>query len=97
MATEIPMVQAVERDWNTAPVKERDVKSWDITTDVVIAGYGGAGVCAAIEVVEAGADVLALECRESGGGTTITSLSKGSLAFAACDGTHISVTASGIS
>ena len=73
MATEIPMVQAVERDWNTAPVKERDVKSWDITTDVVIAGYGGAGVCAAIEVVEAGADVLALECRESGGGTTITS------------------------
>jgi succinate dehydrogenase/fumarate reductase flavoprotein subunit len=67
------MVSAVERDWNTAPVKERDVSSWDITTDVLIAGYGGAGVCAAIEVAEAGVDVLALECTEAGGGTTITS------------------------
>ena len=73
MATEIPMVQAVERDWNTAVAREKDIGSWDITTDVVVAGYGGAGVCAAIEIVEAGVDMLALECAESGGGTTITS------------------------
>ena len=73
MATEIPMVQAVERDWNTAVTREKDIGSWDITTDVVVAGYGGAGVCAAIEIVEAGVDMLALECAESGGGTTITS------------------------
>ncbi len=73
MATEIPMVSAVERDWNTAPAKERDVASWDLTTDVLIAGYGGAGVCAAIEAAEAGVDVLALECTDAGGGTTITS------------------------
>ena len=58
MATEIPMLQAVERDWNTAAARAKDVPSWDITTDVLIGGYGGAGVCAAIEVAEAGVDVV---------------------------------------
>ncbi|MCH2170606.1 FAD-dependent oxidoreductase [Myxococcota bacterium] len=73
MATEIQMVTAVERDWSTDPVRASDISDWDLTTDVVIGGYGGAGVCAAIEGVEAGADVLAIECRPTGGGTTITS------------------------
>ena len=63
MATEIPMVTAEERDWATAAVKARDVESWARTTDVLVGGYGGAGVCAAIEVAEAGVDVLALERR----------------------------------
>ena len=73
MATEIPMVTAEERDWATAAARARDISSWDRTTDVLVGGYGGAGVCAAIEVAEAGVDVLAVERRESGGGTTITS------------------------
>jgi len=73
MATEIPLVTAVEREWATAPARAADIGRWDVTTDVLIAGYGGAGVCAAIEAAEAGADVLALECTGAGGGTTITS------------------------
>ena len=73
MATEIPMVTAEERDWVTSPARARDIANWDRTTDVLIGGYGGAGVCAAIEVAEAGVDVLALERRETGGGTTGTS------------------------
>ena len=73
MATQIPMVTAEERDWATAAARARDISSWDRTTDVLVGGYGGAGVCAAIEVAEAGVDVLAVERRESGGGTTITS------------------------
>ena len=73
MATEIPRVNAEERVWATAAALEKNVSSFDLTTDVLIGGYGGAGVCAAIEVAEAGVDVLALERRETGGGTTITS------------------------
>ncbi len=34
---------------------------WDLETDVVILGYGGAGACAAIEAHDAGAKVLILE------------------------------------
>ncbi|ONM50712.1 FAD-dependent oxidoreductase [Nocardia donostiensis] len=41
--------------------------TWDRTADVVVAGYGIAGVCAAIEAARAGADVLILE-RTSGWG-----------------------------
>src|SRR5258705_2602465 len=43
---------------------------WDDTADVVIAGLGVAGACAAIEAREAGADVLVLERAGGGGGTT---------------------------
>jgi succinate dehydrogenase/fumarate reductase flavoprotein subunit len=44
--------------------------SWDDTADVVIAGLGVAGACAAIEAREAGADVLVFERASGGGGTT---------------------------
>jgi succinate dehydrogenase/fumarate reductase flavoprotein subunit len=44
--------------------------SWDEEADVVIAGLGVAGVCAAIEAREAGASVLVLERASGGGGTT---------------------------
>ena len=47
-----------------------DVASWDETADVVIAGLGVAGACAAIEAAEAGADVLVFERASGGGGTT---------------------------
>ena len=43
---------------------------WDESADVVIAGLGVAGACAAIEAREAGADVLVLERAGGGGGTT---------------------------
>src|SRR5262245_15348807 len=47
-----------------------DVSHWDDAADVVIAGLGVAGACAAIEAREAGADVLVLERASGGGGTT---------------------------
>jgi len=43
---------------------------WDDSADVVIAGLGVAGACAAIEARQAGADVLVFERASGGGGTT---------------------------
>jgi succinate dehydrogenase/fumarate reductase flavoprotein subunit len=47
---------------------------WDMETDVVIAGYGGAGAVAAISAHDAGADVVILESTEKGGGNTLVSM-----------------------
>lgn len=49
------------------PLAAAEVTEWDRTTDVLVAGYGIAGVCAAIESARAGARVLVLE-RTSGWG-----------------------------
>ncbi|MFC8042338.1 FAD-dependent oxidoreductase [Nocardia sp. NPDC057353] len=49
------------------PVQADTITEWDERADVVIAGYGIAGVCAAIEAARAGASVLILE-RTSGWG-----------------------------
>jgi len=46
---------------------------WHDEADVVVVGYGGAGVCAALEAARSGADVLALERAGGGGGTTAMS------------------------
>lgn len=43
--------------------------SWDDEADIVIVGLGGAGVCAAIEALDAGASVIAID-RFAGGGAT---------------------------
>ncbi len=43
--------------------------SWDSEVDVVVVGFGGAGVSAAIEVADKGADVMVVE-RFCGGGAT---------------------------
>ena len=49
-------------------------KKWDITTDVAILGYGGAGACAAITAKDAGADVMIFEkCAQGGGNTAVSS------------------------
>ncbi len=48
-------------------------KKWDITTDVVILGFGGAGASAAIEAHDAGAEVLILEKMPMAGGSTTLS------------------------
>src|SRR6056297_4271482 len=52
---------------------ERDVAAWDHEVDVLVVGYGCAGVCAAIEAREAGARVLVLERAGGPGGTSISS------------------------
>jgi len=54
-------------------IEASEVTSWasDVEeADVFIVGLGGAGVCAAIEAREAGADVLVFERASGGGGTT---------------------------
>ena len=50
-----------------------EVATWDFEADVVVAGLGCAGACAAIEAAEAGADVLVLERASGGGGTSAMS------------------------
>lgn len=47
-----------------------DIGDWVDEADVVVVGLGCAGVCAAIEAREAGADVLVLERASGGGGVT---------------------------
>lgn len=49
------------------PLPAAEVTTWDRTTDVLVAGYGIAGACAAIEAARAGAQALILE-RTSGWG-----------------------------
>ncbi|RYD87937.1 MAG: FAD-binding protein, partial [Sphingomonadales bacterium] len=51
-----------------------DVSGWTASADLIVVGYGIAGVCGAIEAREAGADVLVLE-RSSGctGSTAVAS------------------------
>lgn len=50
-----------------------DIDHFDMTTDVLIAGFGGAGGCAAIEARRAGAEVLLLEWKSGAGGSTALS------------------------
>ncbi|MGK8507728.1 FAD-dependent oxidoreductase [Nocardia asiatica] len=50
------------------PLPASQVTAWDHRADVVVAGYGIAGVCAAIEAARAGADVLVLERTGGWGG-----------------------------
>lgn len=54
-------------------VDARDIAAWDVEVDVLVIGYGCAGVCAAIEAREAGADVLVLDRAGGAGGTSINS------------------------
>ncbi|WP_328405489.1 FAD-dependent oxidoreductase [Nocardia sp. NBC_00403] len=50
------------------PLRASAISEWDKEADVVVAGYGIAGVCAAIESVRAGAEVLILERTGGWGG-----------------------------
>lgn len=49
------------------------VRSWDITTDVLVAGSGAAGTCAAIAARSSGADVLLIESLPRFGGSSAMS------------------------
>ena len=57
-ATEAPLV-----------LTDAQAASWHATTDVVVVGFGGAGVVAALQAVEEGREVIAID-RFSGGGAT---------------------------
>jgi len=46
-------------------------QQWDDAADVLIVGFGGAGVCAALEARAQGAEVLALDRFEGGGATAL--------------------------
>lgn len=50
-----------------------DVYVFAFTTDVLIAGFGGAGASAALEARRAGAEVVVLERASGGGGSTMMS------------------------
>lgn len=47
--------------------------AWDISADVVVIGYGGAGAAAAIAAHDVGAEVLVIESTAQGGGNTLVS------------------------
>lgn len=65
---------------NAFAATSRVPKKWDITTDVVIIGFGGAGAAAAIEAHDTGAKVLILEKTPIAGGSTTLS---GGIVYAA--------------
>ncbi|NIB40311.1 FAD-binding protein [Pseudomaricurvus alkylphenolicus] len=43
--------------------------TWDDGAEIVVVGYGGAGVCAALEAGERGASVITIDRFEGGGAT----------------------------
>jgi succinate dehydrogenase/fumarate reductase flavoprotein subunit len=51
-------------------LKVRLPDKWDYETDVVVAGYGGAGIVSALTAYDSGASVLILEKAPQGGGVT---------------------------
>jgi succinate dehydrogenase/fumarate reductase flavoprotein subunit len=57
----------------TPSLAARDVRSFDLASDVVVVGQGAAGGAAAIEAARAGAEVLVLERMTRGGGATALS------------------------
>ena len=68
------------------PIVVEDVEGaqWDDVADLVVVGLGAAGITAAIEARERGADVVVLDRFEGGGATSIS----GGV-FYAGGGTHI--------
>lgn len=54
-------------------VSASKVSKWDLETDVLVVGFGGAGACATLAAREAGAEVILLERASGGGGTTALS------------------------
>lgn len=54
-----------------AAIPLAEVKDWTYDVDVVVVGYGGAGVCAALEAANNGLSVVALDRSRGGGATAI--------------------------
>lgn len=53
-------------------VENAESVKWDDVADVVVVGYGGAGVAAALHAREGGADVLAIDRFDGGGATAFS-------------------------
>ncbi|MFC1914252.1 FAD-dependent oxidoreductase [Chloroflexota bacterium] len=69
------------------PIKRKGwggTKTWGAEVDVVIAGSGAAGLAAAVEVADAGVEVIVLE-KQAKLSDASTALSGGALAFAGTD------------
>ncbi|MFC4128194.1 FAD-dependent oxidoreductase [Nocardia rhizosphaerae] len=62
------MTEQPHRIDTVRPLRASQVAHWDLEADVVVAGYGIAGVCAAIEAARAGARVLIVERTGGWGG-----------------------------
>ena len=65
-----------EASWLTAVeaaeiVDDAGNVQWDDEAELVIVGYGGAGVATALEAAENGVDVLAVDRYDGGGSTAI--------------------------
>ncbi|WP_116364810.1 FAD-dependent oxidoreductase [Parahaliea mediterranea] len=56
-----------------ALLSRSEIKSWDVTTDVLVAGSGSAGVSAALEARRAGVEVLLIESLPKLGGSSAMS------------------------
>jgi succinate dehydrogenase/fumarate reductase flavoprotein subunit len=54
-------------------VPAAQIKSWDVTTDVLVSGSGASGICAALAAREAGAQVLVIETLAEFGGASALS------------------------
>lgn len=52
-------------------IKSPSEIDWDGEYDVVVVGFGGAGVCAALEALKAGSDVAVVDRYHGGGATSI--------------------------
>lgn len=55
------------------PLRADEIDHYDLAADVVVVGLGIAGVAAAIQAAESGAETLVLEAAGSGGGTSAMS------------------------
>ncbi len=64
---------ATARERAAEPRALAEVARFDEEADVLVVGLGCAGACAALEAAAAGADVLAIECKSAGGGTSALS------------------------
>ncbi|WP_084200792.1 FAD-dependent oxidoreductase [Halioglobus japonicus] len=56
-----------------AALPAASIGGWDLTTDVLVAGSGAAGICAALEASAAGARVLLIESLGQPGGSSAMS------------------------
>jgi len=59
-----------EKSLSDKPLAAADVQEWHAQCDVLILGGGGAGISAAIEAADAGAEVIVLEAASDAGGST---------------------------
>ena len=68
VASPLPMTYASE----PLVIENVTASHWDNTCDVLVVGYGGAGVSAAIEAASQGASVLAVDRFHGGGATALS-------------------------